>query len=245
MSAGIALPKRVFAHGFLFNRGEKMSKSVGNVVDPFGMAAHYGVDQVRYFFLREVSFGQDGSYSHEAIVNRINADLANDLGNLAQRSLSMIARILRRQDPGAGRADRCGPDDPGRGRCAACDDCRAEMDQQAIDIAISTRSGRWWRTPTAISPARSPGRCARPIRRAWGPCSMSPPRRCARSPSWCSPSCRARRRGCSTCWPCRRTRAASPAWAKPAGWRRAGRCRRPSQYSRAMSSRRSPGEGNG
>jgi methionyl-tRNA synthetase len=94
MSAGIPLQKRVYAHGFLFNKGEKMSKSVGNVVDPFNLANQYGVDQVRYFFLREVPFGQDGSYNHEAIVNRINADLANDLGNLAQRSLSMIAKQL-------------------------------------------------------------------------------------------------------------------------------------------------------
>jgi methionyl-tRNA synthetase len=92
MSAGIEVPKRVFAHGFLFSRGEKMSKSVGNVVDPFDLVKAYGVDQVRYFFLREVVFGQDGSYTPEAIVNRINADLANDLGNLAQRSLSMIHR---------------------------------------------------------------------------------------------------------------------------------------------------------
>jgi methionyl-tRNA synthetase len=92
MSAGVEVPRRVFSHGFLFNRGEKMSKSVGNVIDPFALADAYGVDQLRYFFLREVPFGQDGNYSHEVIVNRINADLANDLGNLAQRSLSMVAR---------------------------------------------------------------------------------------------------------------------------------------------------------
>ncbi len=92
MSAGLPLPKRVFGHGFLLNRGEKMSKSIGNVVDPFTLTDEYGVDQLRYFFLREVSFGQDGNYSHDLIVNRINADLANDLGNLAQRSLSMIAK---------------------------------------------------------------------------------------------------------------------------------------------------------
>ena len=92
MSADLPLPRQVVVHGFLFNRGEKMSKSTGNVVDPAALARTYGVDQIRYFFLREVPFGQDGNYSHEAIVNRINADLANDLGNLAQRSLSMIAK---------------------------------------------------------------------------------------------------------------------------------------------------------
>ena len=92
MSAGLPLPERVFAHGFLFNKGEKMSKSVGNVVDPFEMVKEYGLDQVRFFFMREVPFGNDGSYSHEAIVGRMNTDLANNFGNLAQRSLSMIAK---------------------------------------------------------------------------------------------------------------------------------------------------------
>jgi methionyl-tRNA synthetase len=94
MSAGIELPRRVFAHGFLLNRGEKMSKSVGNIVDPVTLIDAFGVDQVRYFLLREVPFGQDGSYSEEAIITRINTDLANELGNLAQRSLSMVAKNL-------------------------------------------------------------------------------------------------------------------------------------------------------
>ncbi len=92
MSAGLPVPRQVVVHGFLFNRGEKMSKSVGNVVSPADLVAAYGLDPVRYFFLREVPFGQDGNYSHEAIVGRMTADLANDIGNLAQRSLTMIAR---------------------------------------------------------------------------------------------------------------------------------------------------------
>jgi methionyl-tRNA synthetase len=94
MSAGIELPRRVFAHGFINVRGEKMSKSVGNVIDPIALIDEFGVDQVRYFLLREIPFGQDGSYSEEAIITRINTDLANELGNLAQRSLSMVAKNL-------------------------------------------------------------------------------------------------------------------------------------------------------
>lgn len=94
MSAGLELPRKVFAHGFLFNQGEKMSKSVGNVIDPHALIGEYGLDQLRFFLLREVPFGQDGNYSHDAIAGRINSDLANDLGNLAQRSLSMIAKNL-------------------------------------------------------------------------------------------------------------------------------------------------------
>jgi methionyl-tRNA synthetase len=92
MSAGLALPKQVYGHGFLLSRGEKMSKSVGNVVDPMVLAHKFGVDALRYFLLREVTFGQDGSYSAEAIVARANAELANSFGNLAQRVLTQIVR---------------------------------------------------------------------------------------------------------------------------------------------------------
>ena len=102
MSAGIALPKQVYGHGFLLSRGEKMSKSIGNVVDPMALADRFGVDALRYFLLREVPFGQDGSYSAEAIVNRANAELANSFGNLSQRTLSMIYKNLDGVLPAAG-----------------------------------------------------------------------------------------------------------------------------------------------
>ncbi|MCB2077990.1 MAG: methionine--tRNA ligase, partial [Novosphingobium sp.] len=90
MSAGIEVPKQVFGHGFLLNRGQKESKSLGNVTDPNDLADRFGVDVLRYYLMREISFGQDGSYSAEAIVTRANAELANSFGNLAQRTLSMI-----------------------------------------------------------------------------------------------------------------------------------------------------------
>jgi methionyl-tRNA synthetase len=131
MSAGLPLPRRVFAHGFMLNKGEKMSKSVGNVVDPFDLVKAYGVDQVRYFFLRETAFGQDGSYSPEAIETRINADLANGLGNLAQRCLAMIGKGFEARVPAPGpftAADRA--------LLASADaldaTCRQAMDRQAI-----------------------------------------------------------------------------------------------------------------
>ncbi len=92
MGAGIAPPKRVYAHGWWTNEGQKISKSTGNVIDPHDLVARYGLDQVRYFLLREVPFGNDGDFSHRAMVGRVNNDLANDFGNLAQRSLSMIAK---------------------------------------------------------------------------------------------------------------------------------------------------------
>jgi methionyl-tRNA synthetase len=105
MSAGIPLPKQVFGHGFLLHRGEKMSKSLGNVVDPIELIAAFGVDQLRYFLLREVTFGQDGGYSAEAIVTKVNADLANSFGNLAQRTLSFIAKNLGGELPAGGKGD--------------------------------------------------------------------------------------------------------------------------------------------
>jgi methionyl-tRNA synthetase len=103
MSADLALPNQVFGHGFLLHRGEKMSKSLGNVVDPLELAERFGVDSLRYFLMREVSFGNDGSYSAEAIVTRCNAELANSFGNLAQRVLSFIAKNLDGELPGMDR----------------------------------------------------------------------------------------------------------------------------------------------
>ncbi|MFC7537653.1 methionine--tRNA ligase [Sphingomonas sp. GCM10030256] len=103
MSAGIALPKQIYGHGHVLLRGEKMSKSTGNVVDPLEMVAQFGVDPVRYFLLREISFGQDGSYSDEAIVARANAELANSFGNLAQRTFSMIFKNLDGVVPAPGK----------------------------------------------------------------------------------------------------------------------------------------------
>ena len=92
MAADIEPPRRVFAHGWWTNEGQKISKSLGNVIDPFELVDYYGLDPVRYFLMREVPFGQDGDFTREAFVHRVNADLANGIGNLAQRTLSMIAK---------------------------------------------------------------------------------------------------------------------------------------------------------
>jgi len=105
MSADLPLPCQVFGHGHVLLRGEKMSKSVGNVIDPEALVDAFGVDAVRYFLLRDVTFGQDGSYSPEAIVTRVNADLSNSFGNLAQRTLSFIAKNCGGVLPSGGRGD--------------------------------------------------------------------------------------------------------------------------------------------
>ncbi len=136
MSAGLEIPARVYAHGFLFNRGEKMSKSVGNVVGPRELVETYGLDPVRYFFLREVPFVSDGNYSHEAIIARYERRLANNLGNLAQRSLSMIAKNLGGVLPVP--ADLTDAD---REMIAAADAllpvCREAMDRQQVHAALN------------------------------------------------------------------------------------------------------------
>jgi methionyl-tRNA synthetase len=140
MSADLPLPKQIVVHGFLFSRGEKMSKSLGNIVAPADLVERYGVDPLRYYFMREVPYGQDGSYSHEAIVARMNAELANDLGNLAQRSLSMVNK-------------NCGAKVPAKGTLlpvdeemlAAADALLGECRKQHADYAISKAMDAIWR----------------------------------------------------------------------------------------------------
>lgn len=102
MSAGIEPPQRVFAHGWWTIEGQKMSKSLGNVIAPDDLVERYGVDAARYFVLRQVPFGNDGNFAHEDAITRINADLANGLGNLAQRTLSMIFKNCEGAYPAAG-----------------------------------------------------------------------------------------------------------------------------------------------
>ncbi len=102
MAAGLPVPKRIFAHGWWTVESEKMSKSVGNVVDPLDLVATYGLDPVRFFLLREVPFGNDGDFSTKALISRMNVELANDLGNLAQRTLSQIAKNLEGRLPTRG-----------------------------------------------------------------------------------------------------------------------------------------------
>ncbi|EQA97622.1 methionine--tRNA ligase [Sphingobium baderi] len=139
MSAKLPLPRHVFGHGFLLNRGEKMSKSLGNVADPMELAERFGVDQLRYFLLSEVTFGNDGSYSAEAIVARSNSDLANSFGNLAQRTLSFIAKNLD------GRLPAPAPQDVDRDLLKAVADATGNFQKAMADLAPSVAIEGWMR----------------------------------------------------------------------------------------------------
>lgn len=147
MSAGLPLPKQVFAHGFLLARGgEKMSKSAGNVVDPMDLAERFGVDPLRYFFMREIAFGQDGSYSAEAIVTRANAELANSFGNLAQRTLSMI---FKNMDGVLERFETISADDELLGAVALA--CRTELPDEFEQLSFSSGIEAWMRAVYACN----------------------------------------------------------------------------------------------
>jgi methionyl-tRNA synthetase len=135
MGAGLEPPRRVFAHGWWTNEGQKISKRLGNVIDPIELIAKYGLDQVRYFLLREVPFGNDGDFSHRAMIERVTSDLSNGLGNLAQRVLKMINAS-------------CGAAVPPLGQLTAADEAllaaarglharlQVEMEQQAFYKAL-------------------------------------------------------------------------------------------------------------
>jgi len=146
MSADLPVPKKVFGHGFLLNRGQKESKSLGNVTDPLALAERFGVDALRYFLLREVAFGQDGSYSPEAIVTRANAELANSFGNLAQRTLSMIAKNMD------GHLEAFEPAEADRKLLSLVGDaCLRELPQAFEALAFSTGIEAWLRAVHACN----------------------------------------------------------------------------------------------
>ena len=146
MSAGLPVPRHVFSHGFLLNRGQKESKSLGNVTDPMALAGQFGVDPLRYFLMREVAFGQDGSYSPEAIVTRSNAELANSFGNLAQRVLSMIFKNLD------GNLDDFGVEDVDRALLQQVDQaCSADLPQAFAEFDFSGGIESWMRAVFACN----------------------------------------------------------------------------------------------
>jgi methionyl-tRNA synthetase len=139
MAADLAPPKRVYAHGWWTNEGEKISKSLGNVIDPIELVEKYGLDQVRYFLLREVPFGNDGDYSHAAMVGRMNSELANDLGNLAQRVLSMVHKNCDAKIPQVSDAGFTAEDEQLLNQAKAMlGEVRAQLDVQAFNDALET-----------------------------------------------------------------------------------------------------------
>ncbi len=135
MAAGLPVPKRVYSHGWWTSEGEKMSKSIGNVIDPRALVEEFGLDAVRFFLLREVPFGGDGDFKRKALISRLNVELANDLGNLAQRSLSLIAKNCGGVLPGLGETTE---DDQNllAGADALTGEMRAKLDRLAFSEAL-------------------------------------------------------------------------------------------------------------
>jgi methionyl-tRNA synthetase len=144
MAAGLPLPKKVFAHGWWTVEGQKMSKSLQNVVEPNMLIEKYGVDAVRYFLLREVPFGLDGDFSHAALVHRINSDLANDLGNLLNRSTAMVNKYFGGTLPEPGDYDAV--DSAFRARCEALPEL---VDQLMEELAFSKALQAIWEVISA------------------------------------------------------------------------------------------------
>ena len=141
MSAGLPLPDRVFGHGFLTKDGQKMGKSLGNTLDPFALVDQYGADAVRFYFLKEIEFGRDGDFSETRFVNVLNADLANDLGNLLNRTLKMAGRYCDGKIPAvapATFADNHPLKDKGRG---LAEQVRSAFDQLAFSTACEATLG--------------------------------------------------------------------------------------------------------
>ena len=147
MAAGLEPPRRVFAHGWWTVEGQKMSKSLGNFIPPEELVDKYGLDPVRYFMLRELPFGSDGDFSHRAMVGRLNGDLANDFGNLAQRVLAMINRNCARAVPEPGDVSPRPTESCSTRRAGSLDRvrpliCRAGFSSRARDDLAGRRRGQ-------------------------------------------------------------------------------------------------------
>ena len=161
LAAGLPPAKRVFAHGWWTNEGQKISKSLGNVIDPVALVEEFGLDPVRYFLLREVPFGQDGDFSRKALINRLNGELADALGNLANRTLSLIQRNCEGQAAG-GRPPRAPTATPAAWRaaldCAARGQVARASGPAEIPPGAGGRDGRGARGQWLHHASRRPGR---------------------------------------------------------------------------------------
>ena len=141
MAAELPLPGRIFAHGWWTNEGQKISKSLGNVIDPYALIDRFGLDQTRYFLLREVPFGSDGDFAQAALITRMNADLANACGNLAQRVLAFIYRHYQAEIPALPTAKEAVAQELQAQADALLDEVRELLDQQAFSRALRAHLG--------------------------------------------------------------------------------------------------------